>query len=152
MFLTNLFPKRLFRYFAIAIAAASLTIIAACSFPTDTTAGEAPPPIETTSGEAEIALAEHLAGLDVKKYGAFWCPHCHAQQTLFGEEAFAKITYIECDPDGQNAQTATCQAVGVEAYPTWEINGELYSGVQPLETLASLTGYAGPTDFVNAAQ
>ena len=152
MFLTNLFPKKLFRFLAIAIAALSLTVLAACSFPTDTTAGEAPPVIETTSGESEIALAEHLASLEVKKYGAFWCPHCHAQQTLFGKEAFEKITYVECDPEGQNAQPAACQAAGVEGYPSWEINGELYSGVQPLEALAQLSGYTGPTAFTNTAQ
>lgn len=143
--------KRL-RYLLLAIAAASLTVIAACSFPTDGTAGEAPPPITTTSGESEIALAEHLASLDAKKYGAFWCPHCHAQQALFGEEAFEKITYVECDPEGQNAQTATCQAVGVESYPTWEINGELYRGVQPLETLAAISQYSGPTAFQNTEE
>ena len=149
MFLRNLFPRKRLRYIIMAIAAASLTVIAACSFPTDEPLGEAPPPILTSSGDSEITLAEHLASLEVKKYGAFWCPHCHAQQALFGKEAFEKITYVECDPAGQNPQTATCQTVGVESYPTWEINGELYAGVQTLETLATISQYSGPTDFQN---
>ena len=152
MSLSKLLPRKLVRYLAIAIAAAGLTILAACSFPTDTTAGHAPPPIETTSGESEIALAEHLASIDAKKYGAHWCPHCHSQQALFGKEAFAKVTYVECDADGQNSQPATCQAVGVTSYPTWEINGELYAGVQPLEVLAGISGYSGPTDFKNQGE
>ncbi|MGD1905192.1 MAG: hypothetical protein ACFB0C_04265 [Leptolyngbyaceae cyanobacterium] len=143
--------KRL-RFLALMTAAATLTVLAACSFPPDpnaTSVGEVPPPIETTSSEAEVALAEHLTSIGAKKYGAWWCPHCHAQQTLFGQEAFAKITYVECDPEGQNAQTATCQSVGVASYPTWEINGQLYSGVQPLEALAAASGYTGPTNFKN---
>ncbi|MEO1300153.1 MAG: hypothetical protein AAFW75_31160, partial [Cyanobacteria bacterium J06636_16] len=140
------------RYLLMAIAALSLTVIAACSFPTDEPIGEAPPLITTTSGEAEIALAEHLASLGAIKYGAYWCPHCHAQQALFGKEAFEKITYVECDPSGQNPQTATCQAVGVESYPTWEIDGELYRGVQPLETLATISQYSGPTAFQNTGE
>lgn len=146
------FARRVGRFWLTAIAAASLTIITACSLPpsvTGSTPGEAPPPIETRSSDADIALAEHLASIGAKKYGAWWCPHCHEQQALFGREAFAKIDYVECDTEGQNAQTATCQTVGVESYPTWEINGELYGGVQPLANLAELSGYTGPTDFEN---
>ncbi|NER80353.1 MAG: hypothetical protein F6K42_12385 [Leptolyngbya sp. SIO1D8] len=143
------FPTKHMRHLGLAIAAAGLTVIVGCSFPTDTTAGEVPPPIETTSGDAEIALAEHLSSIGAKKYGAWWCPHCHSQQAIFGKEAFAKITYVECDSEGQNSQTATCQAVGVQSYPTWEINGELYPGVQSLEALAAVSGYSGPTTFQN---
>ncbi|MDA0267806.1 MAG: hypothetical protein O3A14_12810 [Cyanobacteria bacterium] len=144
-------PKRR-RFLALGTTAASLTVLAACSLPPGPNAaaiGELPPPITTTSSEAEMALADHLASLGAKKYGAWWCPHCHAQQALFGQDAFAKITYVECDPEGQNSQTATCQSVGVTSYPTWEINGELYGGVQPLEELAAISGYTGPTNFTN---
>lgn len=139
------------RSWATAIAITGTALVAACSFPTSgtNTTGEVPPAIETTSGESEIALAEHLASIGATKYGAWWCPHCHAQQTLFGETAFEKVTYVECDPEGQNAQPATCQAVGVQSYPTWEINGETYAGVQSLQTLATVSGYTGPTDFKN---
>ena len=113
------------------------------------TPGPAPPEIATTSGEAEILLAQHLSAIDAKKYGAWWCPHCHAQQALFGQEAFAYINYVECDPEGQNSQTETCRAAGIEGYPTWEVNGEFYSGVQSLQTLATLSNYQGPQDFKN---
>ncbi|MGJ3250955.1 MAG: vitamin K epoxide reductase family protein [Elainellaceae cyanobacterium] len=111
--------------------------------------GQAPPPIQTTSGEAEMALAQHLSDIGAKKYSAYWCPHCHAQQAMFGREAFALIDYIECDPQGQNAQPELCQAAGVEGYPSWEINGEIYSGTIPLEDLAALSGYDGPMNFKN---
>ncbi len=144
------FAAKRLRFLTLGTAAASLTVLAACSFPPGPNAvarGEVPPPITTASSEAEVALAEHLASIGAKKYGAWWCPHCHAQQALFGKDAFAKITYVECDPEGQNSETATCQSVGVASYPTWEINGELYGGVQPLETLARISGYTGPTHF-----
>lgn len=46
--------------------------------------GESSPPITTSSGVAEIFLARHLAEIGAKKYGAYWCPHCHEQKEPFG--------------------------------------------------------------------
>jgi uncharacterized membrane protein/glutaredoxin len=121
----------------------------------DTTAttipGEPGEPITTTSSEAEIALAQHLTQIEAKMYGAWWCPHCHDQKQLFGQEAASQIIYIECAPDGQNPQTALCQANsdGVKGYPTWEINGQYYGGTQSLEQLADASGYQGPRSFKN---
>lgn len=103
--------------------------------------------ITTTSGDAEIALAEHLTEIGAKKYGAFWCPHCYEQKQLFGKTAFDKINYIECDPRGIDPQPEACQEADVKSYPTWEINGNMYRGTQSLERLADLSGYQGPTDF-----
>ena len=113
------------------------------------TAGNPPRAVQTTSGSSEIGLAQHLKSIDAKKYGAWWCPHCHAQQTLFGKEAFDYVPYVECDEEGVNPQPRTCQSVGVNSYPTWEINGELYPGVKSLDVLADLSGYSGPKDFTN---
>jgi uncharacterized membrane protein len=111
------------------------------------TPGQVGPPITTTSGAAEIALAKHLKDIGAKMYGAFWCPHCHDQKQLFGQQAAQTITYVECDPNGQNAQPATCQAAKVTGYPSWEIKGQLYSGTQTLEQLAIASGYQGPRNF-----
>ncbi|MEM6451962.1 MAG: vitamin K epoxide reductase family protein [Cyanobacteria bacterium P01_D01_bin.105] len=117
--------------------------------PDSFSAGNPPPVVSTESGPSEIALAKHLTSIGAKKYGAWWCPHCHAQQTLFGQQAFDDIAYVECDPNGVKPKTSTCQAVGVRSYPTWEINGELHSGVQSLQTLAELSGYSGPKEFMH---
>jgi len=103
--------------------------------------------ITTTSGPAEIALAEHLSAIDAKKYGAFWCPHCFEQKQLFGKTAFDKVNYIECDPRGIDPQPEACQDAEIKSYPTWEIKGELYRGTQSLERLSQLSNYQGPTDF-----
>lgn len=116
---------------------------------TFTAVGNPPPVVETESGDAEIALAQHLSQVGVIKYGAWWCPHCHAQQTLFGKEAFEYITYVECDEAGVDPQPQACQAAGVQSYPTWEINGETYAGVQSLSALAAASGYTGSQNFIN---
>ncbi len=103
--------------------------------------------ITTASGEAEIALAQHLTEIGAKKYGAFWCPHCYEQKQLFGKEAFAEIDYIECDPQGQNPQREACMAAGIQSYPTWEIDGKLYPGTKTPQELAELSNFSPEEDF-----
>ena len=113
-----------------------------------TTAGGATPPlVTTTSGAAEIALARHLKRIGARKYSAYWCPHCHEQKQIFGKEAASLLNYIECAPDGQNSQTELCKASGIKGFPTWEIDGQFYPGVQSLAKLADLSGYRGPRNF-----
>lgn len=109
--------------------------------------GEAGPAVTSVSGQAEIALARHLTDIGAKMYGAYWCPHCFDQKQLFGQQAFALINSIECDPAGQNPQVEVCQAAGIQGYPTWEINGQLYSGTRSLQELADLSGYQGARNF-----
>lgn len=103
--------------------------------------------ISTTSGKANIELAKHLTAVDAKMYGAFWCGHCHEQKELFGQEAVRELNYIECDAKGKNPQPDLCKAAKIPGYPTWEVNGKLYSGSQSLEDLAKLSGYTGPRNF-----
>ncbi|MEA5472551.1 vitamin K epoxide reductase family protein [Spirulina sp. 06S082] len=103
--------------------------------------------ITTKSSTSEIALAQHLSKIGAKMYGAYWCPHCGEQKLLLGNQALSQINYIECDRKGKNSQTAQCHAVGITSFPTWEIDGELYPGIQSLEKLAQLSGYEGSQDF-----
>jgi len=103
--------------------------------------------ITSKSGPSEMALAQHLKEVGATKYGAYWCPHCHEQKQLFGEEAFAIVPYVECAKPGGNGQTQECRAAGIQSYPTWEIDGQLYRGTQTLDELADATGYEGPRDF-----
>ncbi len=115
--------------------------------------GQPKPPkgweVTTTSGEAEIQLAKHLKAIGAKKYSAWWCPHCYQQKQLFGQEAVKDLDIIECAPQGNNPQPELCQSVGLQGFPTWEINKKLYPNVQALEKLADLSGYKGPRDFKN---
>jgi len=102
------------------------------------------PPVRSESNAGQIALAEHLTASGAKIYTAYWCPHCHDQKELFGRQATEKLTVIECAPDGRNSQRELCEAKKIEGYPTWEIKGQLDSGVKPLAKLAEASGYQGP--------
>ncbi|BCL38186.1 hypothetical protein [Nostoc sp. MS1] len=106
--------------------------------------------VDSISTEAEIALAQHLQKIKAKLYGAYWCSHCYEQVYLFGQQAFKLINRIECSPEGRNAQPNVCKAAKIKGYPTWEINGKFYSGVQSLTELARISGYLGNTNFKNA--
>lgn len=138
------------------VAAVALTgtlgLYATVNAPAEATAadGQTGFAVTATSGPSELALAQHLQDIGAKKYGAWWCPHCHDQKMLFGKEAFDLVDYIECDPEGANAQVEVCQAASeVRGFPTWEINGQFYGGTRSLQELADLSGYTGPTDFKN---
>lgn len=87
----------------------------------------------------EAQLADHLTESGAKMYGAYWCPHCATQKREFGGAA-GRLPYVECDPQGINAQPELCEAARVEVYPTWVISGEYYLGVQPLARLSVLSG------------
>jgi glutaredoxin len=93
----------------------------------------------------ETQLAEHLTATGAKMYGAYWCPHCAAQKDFFKAGADS-LPYVECDPAGLNAQAERCQAEGIEVYPTWIIEGEFYTGAQPLSQLAALSGFKSQDD------
>ncbi|MBD2498056.1 vitamin K epoxide reductase family protein [Nostoc sp. FACHB-280] len=106
--------------------------------------------ITTTSGEAEIALAKHLVQVGAKEYVAYWCPHCHEQKLIFGKEAYQIINdniKVECAGDSPKGKPELCRAANIQAFPTWIINGQTYSGVQNLTELAKITGYKGPSNF-----
>lgn len=93
----------------------------------------------------EARLAEHLSETGARMYGAYWCPHCAVQKDYFGGSA-SRLPYVECDPEGFGAQAALCDEVGIEAYPTWVIEGDRYLGAQPLSQLATLSGFESPRD------
>jgi protein-disulfide isomerase len=96
--------------------------------------------VDNSSFEAQ--LANHLDETGATMYGAYWCPHCADQKDMFGS-AIDQVPYVECAADGENAQPQLCQEKGIQGYPTWEINGELYPGTQSLEQLADLSGFEG---------
>jgi hypothetical protein len=107
------------------------------------------PSTQPSSVSPTVALAMHLQQIGAKMYATFWCSVCRRQEQQFGEEALSLINIIECDPRGKNAQPKLCRQSGIRAYPTWEINGQLYEGGLPLETLADLSGYQGSRNFSN---
>jgi len=91
-------------------------------------------------------LQRHLKRTGAQFYGAYWCRFCGQQRGLFGKEGVAALPYVECAADGYQSNVAACKAKAeVRAYPTWQINGEFYSGMQSLDELAELSGFTAKT-------
>lgn len=65
------------------------------------------------------------------------CHACKVQEDLFGEN-YKYLNTVDCLKDIQ-----ACINLGIEATPTWIIDGEKYVGVQSIEKLKELTGYQG---------
>jgi uncharacterized membrane protein len=97
-----------------------------------------PPPITTVSSERAMLLSQDLKLLNAKMYGAYWCSHCYDQKQSLGKQAFARIQYFECAPEGKNSQRDVCKERDVPGYPTWEIDGKLYPGERELEELEDI--------------
>ncbi|HVS79905.1 MAG TPA: thioredoxin domain-containing protein [Candidatus Paceibacterota bacterium] len=78
-------------------------------------------------------------------YGAFWCPHCRDQKAEFGKSA-KYLPYVECSTSDGQSQNATCNAAGIQGYPTWVFpDHSTTTGVQTLQTLAEKTSCPLPS-------
>jgi len=84
-------------------------------------------------------FAKCLTDKGVIMYGAYWCSHCQNQKKMFGN-SWQYINYVECDPQGNNAKPELCYQNNIQGYPTWAINGKLYTGERTIEELSSLSG------------
>lgn len=81
-----------------------------------------------------------LTDSNVKMFGAFWCPHCANQKSLFGN-SFKNVNYIECSLPDKSGQTQICIDENIMTYPTWEFaDGSRVEGVQSLEQLSLKSG------------
>lgn len=98
--------------------------------------GQVPSPATT--------LAQCLTEKGVKMFGAWWCPHCTKQKSLFGN-AFQYVEYVECSPGGTKTMSAQCQGEGIKGYPTWRFaDGTELNGEQELAALATKAGCEAP--------
>lgn len=86
-----------------------------------------------------------------KFYGAFWCPHCQAQKSIFGKSK-DKLPYVECSTANGQEQTPECKDKKIESYPTWEfmLNGTTtrVTGEKSFTELSTLTNCALPAGYV----
>ena len=88
----------------------------------------------------EIPMEEEMAPTDVHGciaanailYGTGWSSDTRAAREEFQDTS---LTYVACDDDPE-----ACTAAGVEGFPTWEINGDLYPGRMSIDQLAALAG------------
>jgi hypothetical protein len=90
------------------------------------------------------SFAQCIAHTSTTFYGAWWCPHCQAQKTEFGDAA-KYLPYVECaNPD--TSENQICIDLGIQHYPTWYFpDGSSSTGVEPLAALAKETSCALPT-------
>lgn len=68
-------------------------------------------------------------------YGASWCGFTQKQFDELGVTAtdLKGLNYVECEDEPQR-----CEQDGIDAFPTWKIDGELYSGYQDTAKLKAL--------------
>ncbi len=98
---------------------------------------------QRTSPET-IAFTKCLTEKDARMFGAYWCPHCQKQKSLFGGAA-RELKYIECSLPGGQEQTEICKRAGIESYPTWEFaSGKRLMGELSFDQLAAETGCTAP--------
>jgi hypothetical protein len=103
---------------------------------TTPTLGEALAP----SGSAQLELAEHLRRIGALFYGAWWCPACFKQKSLFGQQAGDRLPYVECDKTKEGRER--CQTAGIKAYPTWVLGSKRVEGVQTIEELKRWSSFS----------
>ena len=89
-------------------------------------------------------FAQCISDSGAKFYGAWWCPHCQAQKSLFGKSA-KKLPYVECQtPDSKPTQQ--CNDLGIANYPTWIFaDGTKETGEKTFTQLAEKTNCPLPT-------
>ena len=106
--------------------------------PWTSTIGE---PLRNSSPQA-LELTQHLKAIGAKFYGAWTCPACFKQMNLFGKQAGADLTYVECrKPEQLPDQADACIAAEIRADPTWVLSdGRRKVGIQSLEALSRWGG------------
>lgn len=67
-------------------------------------------------------------------YGTLNCPICKLQKELF-KESMNKLDYVECSLNKRR-----CAKEGVTEYPSWKINGSIYTSELSLIDIADLSG------------
>ncbi len=79
-------------------------------------------------------FAKCLTDKNIVVYGNDYCSYTNKQLNFFGKSK-KYLNYIKCVDNEK-----LCDEKNVEITPTWEIDEEVYSGVQSLERLSALTG------------
>ncbi|MEB3234117.1 MAG: hypothetical protein VKM98_01705, partial [Cyanobacteriota bacterium] len=71
------------------------------------------------SSPEQLALSRHLKQVGALFYGAWWCPACSRQKTLFGKQGAQQLPYVECDKAPGDRDR--CIAANIKAFPTWDL-------------------------------
>lgn len=90
-------------------------------------------PVPVPSSDSNVL--QQLIDAGATFYGASWCG--------FTKKQLAELNITEADPRGLDyvdcdSQEEVCAQKGIEAFPTWQLNGELFPGYYPPAKLAEL--------------
>jgi hypothetical protein len=96
-----------------------------------------PPPVAKgpTPTPGSTKVLQQLIDAGATFYGASWCG--------FTKKQLAELNITEADPRGLDyvdcdKEDELCAEKGIEAFPTWQINGQLYPGYYPPPKLVEL--------------
>ncbi|MDB5188836.1 MAG: hypothetical protein JWM92_434 [Candidatus Nomurabacteria bacterium] len=90
-------------------------------------------------------FATCITNSGAKFYGAWWCPHCQAQEALFGKSK-KLLPYVECQT-AQSKQNALCDSLNIAGYPTWVFpDGTRETGEHTFAQLSAKTNCPAPTN------
>lgn len=81
------------------------------------------------------AIVQRLVDRGASLYGAGWCGFTVKQLQELGITADSTqgLDYVDCV-----AQKDVCHSKQIEAFPTWQINGQMHSGYYTVKELASM--------------
>ena len=77
-------------------------------------------------------LSELLKASQATCYGAEWCGFTKKQQAEL-DDVSDGYEYVDCEADKER-----CTQAGINAFPTWEINGKKHEGFMSKERLQQL--------------
>jgi hypothetical protein len=94
------------------------------------------PAATTTDGpDSSDTILKKLIDNGATFYGASWCGFTKKQlaELKITETNTRGLDYVDCEREDE-----LCASKGVDAYPTWQINGQKYPGYYPLNKLLEL--------------
>ena len=71
------------------------------------------------SVNAKVELAKCMTQKGWAMYSSYTCSACIVQKKTFGEEAFAHIEEVECNPHAPNTKVERCIEKKIRETPTW---------------------------------
>lgn len=94
-----------------------------------------PPQAPAPVPRSDSNVLQKLIDAGATFYGASWCGFTKKQlaELNITEAEPRGLDYVDCDD-----QEELCASKGIEAFPTWQINGELFPGYYPPTKLAEL--------------
>ena len=121
-------------FFFIAIALAFIFLIIAFK----SVAPPKPPPLQAAqvqTTQTDPTILKELIDAGATFYGASWCGFTKKQlaELNISETDSKGLDYVDCEK-----QEEFCREKNIEAFPTWQINGEMYPGYYSAQKLREM--------------